>query len=253
MTRKRVGAGLIEVFSDTCEHCNGRGFIISAEPIDRPAGDDGSSGGGGGGKSGGADSGTGRGARGRRTRGSGHDTDMPVTPEPKVTPSGPTPAQIAAAAHAAALNAMPREEPEAQFASASDLPELPPEVPVEVDVPATAPKSRRRGSRSATSPAGAVAHEVERPTHPVDSELVQPVTEPPVTEPPVTETPVSSRRRAKAETTPAAVDGALVADVPTVSEVSDVPEVAASAPRGRRKRARVVAPAGPPRIGEFDS
>jgi ribonuclease E len=240
MTRKRVGAGLIEVFSDTCEHCNGRGFIISAEPIDRPAGDDGSSGsgggGGGGGKSGGADSGTGRGTRGRRTRGSGRDTDVPVIPEPKVTPGGPTPAQIAAAAHAAALHATPHEEDESQVASASDLPELPQEVPVEVEAPAKAPKSRRRASRSAKSPAGAVAHEVEQPTHPVDSELVQPVTE----------TPVSFRPPAKAEATP-------LADVLTVSPVSDVPQVVASAPRGRRKRARVVAPAGPPRIGEFDS
>ena len=253
MTRKRVGAGLIEVFSDTCEHCNGRGFIISADPIDRPAGDDGSSGGGGsGGKSGGADSGTGRGTRGRRTRGSGRDTDVPVTPEPKVTPGGPTPAQIAAAAHAAALHATLREEPEAQVASESDLPELPQDVPVEVEAPAKAPKSRRRASRSAKSPAGTVNPEAEQPTHLVDSELVQSVTEPPVIEPPVTEPPVSFEPPAKAEATPVAVDGALVADVLTdsqVPEVSDVPEVVASAPRGRRKRARVVAPAGPPRAG----
>ncbi|MEO8556045.1 MAG: Rne/Rng family ribonuclease [Actinomycetota bacterium] len=253
MTRKRVGAGLIEVFSDTCEHCNGRGFIISAEPIDRPAGDDGSSSGGGGGKSGGADSGTGRGTRGRRTRGSGRDTDLPVTPEPKVTPGGPTPAQIAAAAHAAALHATPHEEPEAQIASASDLPELPHDVPVEVDLPAKAPKSRRRASRSAKAPAGAVAHEAEQATYPVDSELVQPVTEPPVTEPPVAEPPVSFRRPAKAEATPVGDDDGQVADVATGSQVSDVPQVAAPAPRGRRKRARVVAPAGPPRTGEFDS
>ena len=37
MTRKRVGSGLIEVFSEQCEHCNGRGFIIHADPVDRPA------------------------------------------------------------------------------------------------------------------------------------------------------------------------------------------------------------------------
>ncbi len=34
MTRKRVGSGLLEAFSVTCEHCNGRGVIISAEPVD---------------------------------------------------------------------------------------------------------------------------------------------------------------------------------------------------------------------------
>src|SRR6185295_1744147 len=62
MTRKRVGSGLIEVFSDDCEHCNGSGLIVSADPIDRPAGNDGSSGGGnGGGGSGGGEAGNGRG------------------------------------------------------------------------------------------------------------------------------------------------------------------------------------------------
>ncbi|HEU4349207.1 MAG TPA: ribonuclease E/G, partial [Actinoplanes sp.] len=33
MTRKRIGAGLLEVFSETCEHCKGRGLIIHAEPV----------------------------------------------------------------------------------------------------------------------------------------------------------------------------------------------------------------------------
>ncbi|MBB2921230.1 ribonuclease E/G [Cellulomonas cellasea] len=35
MTRKRVGQGLVEAFSETCEHCNGRGFIVHADPIER--------------------------------------------------------------------------------------------------------------------------------------------------------------------------------------------------------------------------
>ena len=34
MTRKRVGSGLLEAFSNACEHCNGRGVIISMEPVD---------------------------------------------------------------------------------------------------------------------------------------------------------------------------------------------------------------------------
>ncbi len=37
MTRKRVGQGLLEVFSETCEHCRGRGIIVRTEPVgDRP-------------------------------------------------------------------------------------------------------------------------------------------------------------------------------------------------------------------------
>ena len=34
MTRKRVGSGLLEAFSVSCEHCNGRGVITSMEPVD---------------------------------------------------------------------------------------------------------------------------------------------------------------------------------------------------------------------------
>ena len=38
MTRKRMGTGLLEVFSENCEHCAGRGIITHEEPIEhRPA------------------------------------------------------------------------------------------------------------------------------------------------------------------------------------------------------------------------
>ncbi|HEY8652358.1 MAG TPA: Rne/Rng family ribonuclease [Dermatophilaceae bacterium] len=253
MTRKRVGAGLIEVFSENCEHCNGRGIIVSADPIDRPADDDGASGGGGGGgKSAGGDSGSGRGSRGRRTRGSGRDTDVSVAPEPKVTPGGPTPAQIAAAAHAAAAHATPvhvissedavaPEHADAPFAIESELPaDLPHDVPVEAEVPTTAkaPK-RRRASRSAKSPAVSVGSDIEPASVQIEPVAVQPVTELPESFPP----PTTTESTAMAE----------VAEVAEVTEVSEAPEVPAPAARGRRKRARVVAPAGPPRVGEFGS
>jgi ribonuclease E len=38
MTRKRVGEGLLEAFSETCEVCKGRGVIIHAEPVDKQSG-----------------------------------------------------------------------------------------------------------------------------------------------------------------------------------------------------------------------
>jgi ribonuclease E len=38
MTRKRVGEGLLEAFSETCEVCKGRGVIIHADPVDQPSG-----------------------------------------------------------------------------------------------------------------------------------------------------------------------------------------------------------------------
>src|SRR5690625_5981768 len=44
MTRKRVGQGLVEAFSEKCEHCNGRGFITHDEPVEKGKSDSGSSG-----------------------------------------------------------------------------------------------------------------------------------------------------------------------------------------------------------------
>ncbi|WP_263119745.1 ribonuclease E/G [Cellulomonas fimi] len=41
MTRKRVGQGLVEAFSETCEHCHGRGFIVHTEPVERSGGNGG--------------------------------------------------------------------------------------------------------------------------------------------------------------------------------------------------------------------
>jgi len=34
MTRKRIGTGLLEAFSENCEHCQGRGLIVQHEPVE---------------------------------------------------------------------------------------------------------------------------------------------------------------------------------------------------------------------------
>jgi len=60
MTRKRVGEGLLEAFSEPCEHCHGRGVIVHMEPVDKKSGN------GGGGQQAAVDEE--RPARGRRTR-----------------------------------------------------------------------------------------------------------------------------------------------------------------------------------------
>ncbi len=104
MTRKRVGSGLIEVFSEPCEHCNGRGIIVHSDPVDRSPSAEESSGGssnGGNGTSGGS---TGsRTPNSRSTRGrTASQTPAPVIPHTP-SPAAPKLAQIAAAAHAAAL------------------------------------------------------------------------------------------------------------------------------------------------------
>jgi ribonuclease E len=66
MTRKRVGQGLHEVFAETCEACNGRGYHIHTEPVEKSSG---------GGGNGGGDRKPGRG--GGRSRGG----DKPDKPE----------------------------------------------------------------------------------------------------------------------------------------------------------------------------
>lgn len=40
MTRKRIGQGLLETFSDDCEACNGRGVKVHMHPVDRVGSDD---------------------------------------------------------------------------------------------------------------------------------------------------------------------------------------------------------------------
>ena len=34
MTRKRIGTGLLEAFSESCEHCGGRGLVLHHEPVE---------------------------------------------------------------------------------------------------------------------------------------------------------------------------------------------------------------------------
>jgi ribonuclease E len=87
MTRKRVGSGLLEAFSVPCEHCNGRGVIISMEPVDHSHGSHGRDGDGHGkdGGRGGKDQASGRsGGRGAKS-GQGKDSarkagDSPAAP-----------------------------------------------------------------------------------------------------------------------------------------------------------------------------
>jgi ribonuclease E len=44
MTRKRIGTGLLEAFSEPCEHCKGRGLVLHQEPVEpKPATEGGSS------------------------------------------------------------------------------------------------------------------------------------------------------------------------------------------------------------------
>jgi len=192
MTRKRVGSGLLEVFSEPCPHCGGRGIIVHPEPVDKPASE-----GNGGGRNGG-----GRGSR--RSRGGSQQSAAPtaaVLPPPN--PNGPTPAQIAAAAHAAAL------------AAAGESPSQ--------ESDAAAPEAPAPETQEAADAAAAVAVETEAPGQ-GDREQVE-----------TAAASVAAAEPAAADTAPAEVVPAPVDAQP-----------ATSGRRPRRRRGRVVAPAGPP-------
>ncbi|ACU35138.1 translation initiation factor IF-2 N-terminal domain-containing protein [Actinosynnema mirum] len=70
MTRKRVGTGLLEAFSSTCEHCRGRGLVVTTDPTAHSHGGGGSNGGGSnGGSTGGNQQSSGSGRKSRRNKG----------------------------------------------------------------------------------------------------------------------------------------------------------------------------------------
>jgi ribonuclease E len=247
MTRKRVGQGLLESFSETCVHCNGRGVIVH---MDQAAGN------GGGGK------------RKRRRGGAGGEQEPEHVHAAGVETGVPEPE---------AAEEIVEELPEIEPIEVDET-ELVPAVVDDVDEEwfgsaseaeaAASRRGRRRGSRKATAPAGAPA--------PVDHEpepavVVVPVSEPetdvvPVAEPEPAvsvEPPARARRRATRKATapagaPASAEPAVVV-VPVSEPETDVvpvaepePAVSVEPPARARRRAtrKATAPAGAPASAE---
>ena len=134
MTRKKLGTGLVEAFSTTCEHCHGRGILVHDYPVESAP----------------AEEGVGR-REGRRRR---KDKDKAGTPAPAA-------AQAPADAHAEEDAAAKRAHPVALAMAAHHGDEtearadaVTPEVSAEPETAASAPEqtaerpSRRRRSRS---------------------------------------------------------------------------------------------------------
>ncbi len=137
MTRKRVGGGLLEHFSTPCEHCRGRGVLVSAEPVapkeDAPSEQRAPEGGG-------RRSRGGRG--GRRGDGERNGSDTQQQPEaPARNGHGPEIVAAASAVHAVA-EAPPVEvvEPAPVEPQAVESQAVGP-APVEPLVPADAPRT----------------------------------------------------------------------------------------------------------------
>ena len=206
MTRKRVGSGLIEVFSETCEHCGGRGIIVHADPVEKSSS--------GGGerrwhRAGPAVAATPVGG-GRRAKGG---TPQPEVPQP--VHSGPTPAQIAAAAHAAALKSV------ATTTSRTAPTHGRTTCPTSLPEPEPAGRSRSPSRRSeATSEPSADAGAEPEPRARADA--AEPVAEPSSAEPtPVEPVAAAAPKRRKR--------GRVVAP-------AGPPRAAADATRGTRRR-----------------
>ncbi len=151
MTRKRIGQGLLEVFSEPCESCQGRGFHVHSEPVAAKPGDEESEGPAGrtrrrkGGDSEDEPSGGKAKGKSRRTAKSAAVPDV----EPRVV--SPEASAAMEKIHAAAAKAAAAVTETSQGASGE------PGTPATAD---TAPPAKRtRGPRKATRKAGPAAAE----------------------------------------------------------------------------------------------
>ncbi|MEI2777718.1 MAG: Rne/Rng family ribonuclease [Tetrasphaera sp.] len=214
MTRKRVASGLLEVFSETCDHCEGRGVIVHAMPVDKSAG-----------TSGGEQAAPA--GRGRRTRAAEPEPAEPVTPK------GPTAAQIAAAAHAAAIKSLNRVElPVAEAEEISDV-DLPPEQAAPLGPGAAESASGEQpASDLATGDSGAT----------VDSAVADPADHPADHPAGSADVPTNASPADAADPDAADPDDAD----PEAAEHAQDKGGEPSRGRGRRRRGRATAPAGPP-------
>ncbi len=206
MTRKRIGTGLLEAFSETCTHCQGRGLIIADAPVDPPQQSE-------------------EPRRSRRSRG-GRGRGSDESPTPETTAKPPSPKDVAAMARPPADDTAP--EPDEAPGSDGDA------APAEVDAtaeqaPATEtaeapdtlaaaePEQPAETSQTGTAAAETVEHPAQQP-EPDQADEADPVEEP---APEVAAEPVTE----PAESVPAASPPAVVT-------------------RSRRRSAR--RPAGPP-------
>lgn len=246
MTRKRVGQGLLESFSETCVHCNGRGVIVHMEQPTSV---------GGGGK--------------RKKRGRGgiehvHEAAVAESVETAELDVETEAEVVAEVAEPLALPAPVFEADEELYSSAA-----------EAEAAATRGRSRRRASRRSSAPAGAprrergeraevataqdvtVEEEVERPVQVEPAAQVQ--AEPAAVEDPVVEDAAPkgrTRRRATRKVSapagsPAGAEAAVVTvaesaaapapvveEAPVKAEQSEAPAESAAPARPRRRAVR---------------
>lgn len=225
MTRKRIGTGLLEAFSENCDACGGRGLVIHEHPVEA-------------GKSSGVapDEPRSRRRGGRGGRGKGKDeigTEHRAEPVEESAKT-PTPAEFAAMA-GQSDSVEKTDEPAAQVVGATSF--RPVETPAE---PAEAPKvTTRTRSRRSKAPTP-VAEPVETPAESPVAEPVEAAAEPATVEAPKVTTRTRSRR-SKASTpvtepveTPVEAPAAEAPAEPTTPAEPEAPKVTT---RTRTRRA----------------
>ncbi|NMH96741.1 translation initiation factor IF-2 N-terminal domain-containing protein [Pseudonocardia acidicola] len=285
MTRKRVGGGLLEHFSTQCEHCRGRGVIVSTEPVAEKSGGNGDSGGrrsrGGRGRRG--EDGDHRHDGGRHNGHNGHDDKPEARDEhrgdDRPAPALPAPAPVA---ERAPVDATPAHVPAAAAAqSAPSLADIAAGIAAAEAVAADAVPAPPAVAPEA--PAGTAPAPVGKPSDAAEATPAAslPTTEAPATEAPATEAvdghvaehatangqaPARPRRRGRVTRTagapataaePAVITTPLPAantepePVPVSAVVPAQPEPS-TASRPRRARRAASRPAGPPTGGDGD-
>ncbi|MER7205055.1 Rne/Rng family ribonuclease, partial [Streptomyces sp. NPDC000188] len=238
MTRKRVGQGLLESFSETCVHCNGRGVIVHME---QPT-----SAGGGGGK---------RKKRGRGGNGAEH-THEHDHEQAALETEVETEEEVAAEVAAPVALAEPEFVPDEELYSS----------PAEAEAAARGGRSRRRATRRASAPAGAPkgeaapkeaakaeAPKVEAPQFEAEPVVAEPVVAEPVVAEPVVAEPApvedaapkgrTRRRATRKATAPAgSPNAAAEAEVTVTAPAKPEPEPAVAEEKAEPKAAEAEAP-----------
>jgi ribonuclease E len=235
MTRKKLGTGLVEAFSTTCEHCHGRGLVVHTYPVEVSGGDDGGTRGGGRGDS----------PRRRRGRDKSADTNEPTGVEKpgevEATTKRAHPVALAMAAHHAHDHDDETGDDHGEKSTA------------------TSATAQETSSAEATVSGAAAAQAVEtvepaqaEPTVPLS---VQPTEASAVAEPAARKRKPTRRRVSRSVSSPVSDSAGTVFVIPAsaAEKSSDEPNKVADAlrtapvvaPRERRRRASG-RPAGPP-------
>jgi ribonuclease E len=237
MTRKKIGTGLLEAFSTPCEHCKGRGVLVSTE-VQRTSGGSHSHGGNGGGSGNGNGGGNGGGgeksSRRSRGRGKGEEAAKEQAEAAKAEVHAvPPPEQRASVASAVAAVANASKVAKDHDHGVPNGNGHVPEVTDTAEAVASSEAAEETRQQAVTEPATEVADvpvttEADELPVPLGEPAVERTSAPEPAEEPVTESVVSAE------------PAEPVAD-PEVS----VPEPA-TRPTRRRSRRAASRPAGPP-------